>query len=195
MKHARGFNRNAPRQLGFRTALASPWVGLVVDLLETLPAYLGVSLGCRKACVSKQLLDRTHVGAAGEQVGREGVAQSVRRHRAKQAGPNCISRQQAGNAPRPEPTAPMAKEDRRRIDVGALGSEQLRATPQVGLERRSGFAVDRAQSFFRILAERPKHASFAIPVVHRKRAELADAKAGAAEDLEDRPVAQIARAA
>src|SRR5262245_40303000 len=174
--------------------LASPRVSLVVDLLEALPAYLGVSLGCRKARVPKQLLDRTHVGASGEQVSREGVTQSVRRHRAKQASPHRIMRQQAGHAPRTQATAAMAKEERRRIDARPLALEQLRASLQVGLERRRGFAVDRAQSCFRILAERPKQASFAIPVVHRKRAKLADAKAGAVEDLEHRPVAQITRA-
>src|SRR5215472_1204723 len=175
-------------------SLASPWVGLVVDLLKALPAHVGVSLGGRKTRVPKQLLNRTHVGAAGQQMRREGVTQSVRRHRAKQAGAPGILRQQAGHAPRPEPTATMAEEERRRIGVGTLGLEQLRTAPQVGFERRGGFAVDRAQSFFRILAESPKHASFNIPVAHRKRAKLADAKPGAVEDLENRSVAQIARA-
>ena len=54
-------------------------VGVVVDLHQVVERHLRVDLRRRQAGVAEQLLDRAEVDALVEQVGRERVAQAVRR--------------------------------------------------------------------------------------------------------------------
>src|SRR5690349_20772338 len=94
----------------------------VVDLAQPAGVDVAVYLGRRERAVAEQLLDRAQVGAALEQVRREGVAQPVRVW------------QQAAERARVEPAATRREEER------VLGSaRELRTrVPQVGRHRVRG---------------------------------------------------------
>src|SRR3954451_5759235 len=64
-----------------------PRVAGRVDLSQPVDGHQRVHLRVRHRGVSEQLLDDAHVGAAVEQVGREGVPQRVRRDVGGDAGP------------------------------------------------------------------------------------------------------------
>src|SRR5437660_99955 len=53
-------------------------MGTVVDLSQAPSVDVAVDLRCRQRAVAEQLLDHPQVGAALEQVCREGVAQAMR---------------------------------------------------------------------------------------------------------------------
>ena len=72
---------------------------------------MGVDLGRREALVAEQLLDDPQVGAAVEQVGREAVAEGVRRDAERQTGPGAQAIEPEAQAAHAERRAAMVQED------------------------------------------------------------------------------------
>ena len=82
VRAALGLGDRAPVVL----AMAGSRVRLVVSLANMLAADLGVDLGGGNVRMAQQLLNHAKVHAAAEHMGREAVAERVRRHRALDAG-------------------------------------------------------------------------------------------------------------
>ena len=62
------------------SGLLAARVGVVVHFLQAGLRHVGVDLGGRQALVAEELLDDAQVGASLDEVGGEGVAQSVGVH-------------------------------------------------------------------------------------------------------------------
>ena len=167
---------------------------------------VGVDLGRREAAVPEQLLDDPQVGPAVEEVGREAVAEGVRRDADRQAGP----------APQPlEPEAQAARAERGpevvQEELARLGSGRAASAPGGARRRRSSRAgrpsarysasaarAGRPSSPIRSLRplpmtrSSPRRRSRSAAVARRQ---LADPQPGGVGGLDDRPVAQGERAA
>src|SRR5688572_11325133 len=63
------------------------WVRRAIDRAQARRVDVGVALGGRQAGVPQQLLDGAQVAAGRQQVGREGMAQRMRRHLLVEAEP------------------------------------------------------------------------------------------------------------
>ena len=83
-------------------ALLCAWVGAVVDRGQLGGGELGVALGGGEALVAEQLLNGAQIGAFFEQVGAEGVAQSVRVNVGGQAAQDGDALDDAADAARGE---------------------------------------------------------------------------------------------
>ena len=63
------------------------WMGLMVGFGEVFQRKMGVNLGGRRGGVPKEFLDGAQIGAMGEQMGGEGVAQFMGR---EVGGESCL---------------------------------------------------------------------------------------------------------
>ena len=86
-------------------------MGLPIGGLQATGRDVGVDLGRRQVLVAEQLLDDAQVGAAVEQMGRERVAEGMRRDAQRQPGARAQAIEPVAQAADAERTAEVVQED------------------------------------------------------------------------------------
>jgi len=139
--------------------------------------------------VAEELLDRSQVGAAVEEMRRERVAERVRARAGGDPRPRGVAHDEAPHAADAEAPAVLVEEERRL--AAALGQEGALAR-EVGLDRLDRRPTDRGEALLRALAA-DADAGVAVRLARQavvvEARELRDAEARAVERLEDRAVA------
>ena len=87
-------------------------MGLFVGSLQPDERCVGVPLCGRELDVAEQFLDLANIGSGVEQMGCEGVAQTMRPYRAQQAGLEASVVHHPTDGPHSEPTAARIQEQR-----------------------------------------------------------------------------------
>src|SRR5690242_21397141 len=100
---------------------SSTGMRLVVRLHEATEIDVRVALRRREARMSEELLDGAQVGAGAEEMGRERVAERVRRRLRGRAADEDVALHQARDAPAGEPAAAGIAEDRAARDRLSFG--------------------------------------------------------------------------
>ena len=187
-----------PRQIVPAAAGASqraPGVAGRVDLAQPVDGDQRVDLRRRHRRVPEQLLHDAHVGAAVEQVGRERVPQRVRRHlRASSPARSAAARRTVHALCRDSAAAAGVEEQRPRRTPRRPGGQRRPGPDEVVLDGPQRVAADRDDPLLAALAGQPHRRPAAVEVVDGEPDRLGDARAGAVQQLEQRPVAQRARA-
>src|SRR6266568_4794955 len=89
---------------------SSPWMGLLVTVLQALGAHMGVNLGSGQAAVAEQLLHAADVGSGVEQMRGEAVPQRVRAGARIKPGECEVLFQQPADTADSQPAAAMIQE-------------------------------------------------------------------------------------
>ena len=82
-------------------------MGAIIDAKQSVNAGVGVNLGRREARMTQQLLDMTHVNAAIEEMGGEGVANHMRVYVLTCGGSKHGLIEDSSDTPCGQPTAPL----------------------------------------------------------------------------------------
>src|SRR4051794_15564410 len=169
---------------------ARMWVRTEVQLATAAIGYVGIELGGREVGMPEQLLQGAEVGAALEQVRGERVAQQVRVHalrlEAGLAGEPAQDQEGAGSGERP---ALRVQEE-----LGAVARVEVRpAAREVEPQRLAGGAADRHDALLAALAGAADEPLLEVDAALLEPDRLADAEAGAVEQLDERAVAERAR--
>ena len=172
-----------------------PRMGVAVGRAEPGRRDVRVDLRRREALVAEQLLDDAQVGAAVEQVGRERVAERVRRDAVRQPGPATEQVEAVAQPADAERAAAVVQED-----LGRASPRRRRAAPgldedgpavlEVRLERLARRPAEQPDPLLAALAE---DADLAAPQLQRaeiRRRQLADPETGRVGRLDERPVAE-----
>jgi hypothetical protein len=144
----------------------------VIDAPEAAPVHVAVDLRRREGAVPEQLLDRAQVGAALEQVGREGMPEPVR------------VRDQAPERARVEPTAAGREEDR----VGGAARQRGAAVTQVAGEAVSRLLAERYDALLAALAAHSHELLLEVDVREIEPDGLGAAQPGRVHELDQRTV-------
>ena len=150
-----------------------------------------VDLSRRDTRVSQKLLDRAQVRPALEQMGRERVAQRVRRNAARRPpprAPTCSSRRRTSDGDEPPPAA--AEEQR---GSSRAAPSAWRATSQIAAQRALSGLADRHDPRLRALAGDADGLGVEVDVAEVERDDLLGAQAAGVGELEQGTVADLER--
>src|SRR3954447_25081592 len=165
-------------------------MGVEVDVLQALGEELRVELRRRHVRVPEHLLQRAEVAASRQQVGREGVAQRVRAHLARQPGGGRVALDDLVEALAREAVAAVVDEQPRLVVV----ADQLRAAAaEVGAERARGGGADRHHPLLGALAAGAQDARLEVEVADLEVDRLGGPQTAGVHDLEQRAVAERGR--
>ena len=145
--------------------------------------------------MAEQLLDDAQVGAAVEQMGRERVAQRVRRDAGRQPGRPAQPIEPVAQPADAERATRVVQEDLGRFGgPGRIAIEQDRAAVvEVGGQRRDRRPSQQPDALLAALADDPELAAAEVERAEVRGRELADPQAGGVGGLDERPVAQRER--
>ena len=167
-----------------------PRMGAAVGRPEAARRDVGVDLRCREALVAEKLLDDPQVGAAVEEMRREGVAQGVGRDALRQTGPPAELVEPVAQPADAERDAAMIEEDLRGVLTAGFGPGE-KHRPAVLEERGEGLPGRLAEQPDSLLAPLAEHPDLAPPQVgrgDRRRRQLADPEPGGVGRLDKRAV-------
>src|SRR3954453_13272350 len=125
---------------GAWSVFAGPGVRLEVDLLEALAGEVRVHLRGRDIGVAEHLLDGAQVAAAGEQVGREAVAEGVWAELTSEADGAGVALDDFVEALAAQRPAAEVEEEPRLV---ALADQLRAAAAHVDVDRRNRLAAER----------------------------------------------------
>src|SRR5215203_4396613 len=166
------------------------WVRAKVQLPAPPIGYVGIELGRREVGVAEHLLHRAQIGTALEQVRRERVAEQVRVDtlRVEARLPGQLAEDQEGA--------------RARQRAAARVQEQLRPVPcveerptarEVAAQSVGAGPAERDDALLAALADAADEPPLEVDAALLEPDRLADAEAGAVEQLDERGVAERAR--
>jgi hypothetical protein len=140
--------------------------------------------------VAEHLLQGAQVAAAGEEMGREGVAQRVRAHLVGEPGRGGVALDDLVEALAREPgPAPVHEQ----LRLPAVADQARPAALEVDRERAGRRGPDRDEPLLVALAARAQDARLEVDVPRLERDRLRRAQAARVHDLEQRAVAQRGR--
>src|SRR5207245_10094063 len=84
-------------------ASSGAWMGIAINLFQTIHADMSIALRGREARMAEHLLDRAQVGIGIEHVRRERMAQPMGRHRGVESGLDNSPRDDLLDTARAEP--------------------------------------------------------------------------------------------
>lgn len=157
------------------------------DGFEALAINMGVNLRGRDALMAEEKLHGTEVGAAFEEVRREGVAERVRRKRRDDSG---VAGASAKQFPK---TLARHRASARREEKRALGrasDESWSRELKVGAKGVERDFADGHDAFLAAFPAAAHDAARFVDAVHGERHEFADAEPGRVKEFEHRAVAQ-----
>ena len=188
--------RMLPRRRRSGCQVQRPRVAGRVDLAQPVDGDQRVDLRRRHRGVAEQFLDDADVGAAVEQVGGEGVPQRVRRDlRRSTPAPRSAADRRIDQALCRDSGPPRTLRNSAppRTPARPVGRQRRPGPHQVVLDGPQRVAADRDDPLLAALAGQPHRRLPAVEVVDGQPDRLGDARAGAVEQLQQRPVAQPAR--
>src|SRR3954447_25691553 len=162
-------------------------VGAELRVLQALGREVRVDLRRRNVRVAEHLLQRAQVAAAGEQVGREGVAQRVRAHPPLEAGGARVALDDLVEALARQAAAAAVEDETRLV---AQPDERGTAAVEVGARGEDGLAADRHEALLAALAAGAQDPGLEVDVADLERDRLRRAQPARVHELEQRPVAQ-----
>ena len=151
---------------------------------------VGVDLGRGDRGVAEHLLDGPDVGAVPEQLGREAVAQRMRRHVLHQAGRRRVLLDDPLDRTRREPEVAAIRVVLRFVGPGEQRLHRGLSFQQIGAQVLGSAVTQEDEPRLVALAAHHELASLGVHLVGVQRAELGNAEAGGVEELEDRAVAE-----
>ena len=157
-------------------------VRFVVHRHQIRQRHLRVFLRGRQARVAQQFLNGAQIGAVGEQMRREGVAQAVRMQRRVARNHARVELDDFARAAVGQPRAAVIHQQRALARLGG-------ALRQIFFERRRRFLSIRHLALLAALAAHANPALAQIEVVEIEPHQFADAQAAAVQQLEQRDVA------
>src|SRR5437660_9296837 len=163
---------------------------LEIQLSTAAVGYVRVQLGRREVGMAEHLLNGAKVGAALEQVRREGVAEEVRMDALRlEPGFGGEPAEDQERARAGEPAAARVQEELRPVTRVEVRTAAREITPQ----RLRGGAADRHNALLAPLADAADEPRMEVDISFRESDGLAHAQAGAVQQLRQRAVAQGAR--
>ena len=177
------------------SALLGMGMGFVVDVHELANGDVGIFLGGGEGLVAEEFLDGAEVGAIGEQMGSEGVAQGVGVQVPVHVGEANIFLDDAAHGALGEAAAGVIKKDGfgvRGTTAAASGAglqQQLVTNGPVSFEGFLGFAAVRDDALLVTFAADAQHFFAAIQVGEIKAGKFADAETRGVKKFEEGAVA------
>src|SRR5258707_15285782 len=126
------------------------WMGVLIDIEQSLLGHVGVDLGRGRVVMTKQFLDASQIGPAVEQVGCKAMAQRMGAGAAIEAEADEVGIEEASDAPCGQPGPEAIEEHGRLVASCRLPERAPSADPG------HGHLPDRAEPLAAPLAPHPR---------------------------------------